>query len=204
MIKKYSRQQGFSLVELLIVLTIMGIIFSVAVPFYRKYVAQTELRTVSQELYTELITAHNNAVNGVVPKDVAAGNTDRYYWVVHVHKNGTTWEHETGACTLKTTPPATATEYANQFSFNFCDRHDYTFKAFPANFDISHQYSTASEVNIYFEPISGNVAIYDISGTRLDSTSGSAAIDMVISATDYSALQTTINLNHQGTVRQTN
>ncbi len=192
-----NRERGFSLVELLISITVMAIIFGLTIPFYRKYVAQTELKNVSQDLYLKLVTAHNNAINGVIPKNVSGGPAARYYWVVRVAQASSIWEYETGACPLSSDP--------SQFSFTFCGVQDFEHYSFPARFSLNNQYSgSASEVNIYFEPISGQVKIYDISGLRLDDPADTSnnSIDMTIQSTDYSGLYVKIHVNKQGTISQ--
>ncbi|MDQ3098593.1 MAG: type II secretion system GspH family protein [bacterium] len=196
-------ERGFSLIELLIVITIMAIIFGASVPFYRRYVAQTELTNVAQDLYLKLVTAHNNAVNGVVPKD-APTTSQRYYWVVNMHDAGTSWEYDTGACALVTDPAAPG--YAEQFGFNFCNPYDYEHFVFPARFIVSHDYSLSySEANVYFEPITGMVRIYSIDGLdRLDDPTDLTknAINIRVASKDYPQLAVTFHVNHQGTITQ--
>ncbi len=199
-----KRERGFSLIELLIVITLMSIIFGVTVPFYRRYVAQTALRNVSQDLYLKLVTAHNNAINGVLPKTASAAN-QRYWWVVTTVNASGLWQYETGACPLQSIPPATQTQYDNQFSFSWCSTEEYKLFKFPTSFVVSHQYSaTNSAVAIYFEPISGQVRVYDLAGARLDNPADmtSNVIDIVISSADYPSLQVRFHVNRQGTISQ--
>jgi prepilin-type N-terminal cleavage/methylation domain-containing protein len=198
-----KHERGFSLIELLIVITLMAIIFGISVPFYRRYVAQTELKNVSQDLYLKLVTAHNNAVNGVVPKSVVSGS-QRYWWVIHIHQSGYTWEYETGACPL--IADTAAPGYASQFGFTFCGTQDYTYHTFPSRFDITHEYvGSYNEANIYFEPITGKVSVYSIDGSqRLDDTIDltKSAINIKITSIDYPQLSITFHVNHQGTISQ--
>jgi type IV fimbrial biogenesis protein FimT len=63
MLRKFQRQeQGWSLTELLIVLTIMGIIAAMAGPGYQTAVARVQARSVTAEIASELRLARQLAM----------------------------------------------------------------------------------------------------------------------------------------------
>lgn len=58
---------GFTLVELMVTISIMAIIASVALPSYQNMIENTELRTASQAFYGSLVLARSEAVKNNQP-----------------------------------------------------------------------------------------------------------------------------------------
>lgn len=69
--KKFN---GFTLVELLIVLAIAGILFTVALPGMRGYVSNTASNSLSSKILIEIMYARNHAIsNTVIVKMIPTG-----------------------------------------------------------------------------------------------------------------------------------
>lgn len=57
-----SRQQGFTLIEVLIVVAIMGVLLTIAVPSFRSFMANQRVKTASFEFYAALSFARSEAI----------------------------------------------------------------------------------------------------------------------------------------------
>ncbi len=56
------RQRGFTLLELMMVVAIFGIITMMAVPAFQQMIESERVRTISQDLYSDLVLARSEAI----------------------------------------------------------------------------------------------------------------------------------------------
>ncbi|SFZ77200.1 GspH/FimT family pseudopilin [Chitinimonas taiwanensis] len=96
------RQQGLTLIELMIVIALLGVVMAIAAPNYQEFVRNSRLATASDELLTNMMLAKTEAIkrNGVVivcnssdptaaaPSCVADNPNWKTGWIVFVSKDG--------------------------------------------------------------------------------------------------------------------
>lgn len=63
MFKKTNRQRGFTLLEVLLVLGILGIMTGLAIPFYQSFMIASELDNVTQEISQALRNTQSQAMS---------------------------------------------------------------------------------------------------------------------------------------------
>lgn len=88
----HSKQSGFTIIELMIVVAMAGILLAVAVPSFQTTLKDSRIRTSATDVYLSLVMARSEAIKRNANITVDAGSTD---W-----SNG--WDIKTGATILKT------------------------------------------------------------------------------------------------------
>ena len=98
------RQKGFTLIELMIVIVIIGVLAAIAMPQYNKYVARTQVAEAftmlgsvkkaltlyyqeNGEFAQDANLNHRHNALGILPRNLWAHNTD-YIWRLVVYTSG--------------------------------------------------------------------------------------------------------------------
>ena len=64
------RPAGFSLIELMVVLAILGILMAIAVPNFSEWIAGQRVRDTASDIHTSLMRARNEAISRSLPTSV--------------------------------------------------------------------------------------------------------------------------------------
>lgn len=64
---KTSAQQGFTLIELMIVIAIIGVLAAIALPMYQDYVVKAQVQRVHYELSSTRTVIDSLLANGILP-----------------------------------------------------------------------------------------------------------------------------------------
>jgi type IV fimbrial biogenesis protein FimT len=112
----YRREDGFTMIELMVTIAVAAILVGIAVPSFQNYIQNTRSRTLASDLSSALSLARAEAVTraeqvNVCPSDdgAACGGTWADGWVVIVNASGEllrTYPEPRGAVTITQTPAA--------------------------------------------------------------------------------------------------
>jgi len=118
---KKAVQQGFTLIELMIVLAIVGILASIAIPLYQEHIARAKVTEALQLLsaartsVSEYAVTHNKMPDS---KDAAGLSDSKSTYVAAIdYAKGTDASHATLVVTLTAAVGPGIHDKANQFSF---------------------------------------------------------------------------------------
>ncbi len=78
--KQHQKQSGFSLIELIIVVVLLGILASFAVPSYREFVQNSQIKTAAEGIAAGFQIARGEAVsrNASVQLELVAGSSSAW------------------------------------------------------------------------------------------------------------------------------
>jgi prepilin-type N-terminal cleavage/methylation domain-containing protein len=187
------KERGYSLIELIIVISIVVTIAAVSLPAYKQFTIPQALKNVSQQLKSDLRIVHNNAQNGV--KNLG-GN--RVSWVLRVI--GGQSYYEISGC-------------AKTELFSACKNssHNYqrkeigkTFRIYPCTLPCTN-YTAISGASLYFMPVDGTIEIYNNVDTILPDVTGNmpmalTTISFLIRSTEDTNKSSIITINSEGSI----
>ncbi|MFZ5557665.1 MAG: GspH/FimT family pseudopilin [Pseudomonadota bacterium] len=87
------RERGFNLIELMIAVTLLGILIMLGLPEYREWIQNTQIRTSSESVLNGLQLARTEAVRRNTPVSFTVSGSD---WTVTVPGSGETVQARSG------------------------------------------------------------------------------------------------------------
>jgi prepilin-type N-terminal cleavage/methylation domain-containing protein len=144
-------EKGFTLIEILVAITIMMIIFALSIPAYNNYASSQAIKTTAIKLKNDIRVTQNKALNGIKNNSVDPAQL-RAPWVVLLTGDGTFYdtfscpEGQTVSYCRVPTFNAVRTKLGNNLEIKLCTSPGCT--------------TTYTGVLMFFAPIDGTVQFY--------------------------------------------
>jgi prepilin-type N-terminal cleavage/methylation domain-containing protein len=172
-------QKGFSIIELLVVISILAVITTVSLPAIRQYNSRVDLKNTSQLVRDDLRALQNKAINGEIAPENATSKT-RSYWALRIDNSADNY-YETAPCTT--------------FDFAACtSSQEYKKIKLPDKFHLTHQITGKTKIVMFFSPIDGKMVAYDATPTLITNP----IITLQLSSDEYNNKDFVIKINSQG------
>ena len=94
-IYKMNNQRGFSLIELIIVVAILGIMGTIAASTFQSYVNNSNLRTAARDMASDMANTKQRAVSEGLTYRITISTGGNSYTITRVNADGTTTDMAT-------------------------------------------------------------------------------------------------------------
>jgi prepilin-type N-terminal cleavage/methylation domain-containing protein len=141
-------ERGFTIIELLVTITIMILIVSMSIPAFRQFTSSQNLKSIAQDLKNDARSLHNKALNGI-----KNSNNERVAWILRISNDAS--YYETFGC-----PAANTLGSCKDYLHNYVRTDVNTAFKFYACDHPCTNLSTYSGATFYYEPIDGTVTYY--------------------------------------------
>lgn len=102
-----ARPLGFTIIELLIAVAILGILSMLAAPSFREFIIASQVRSAASELYGSALLARSEAIKRNAAIDVVPSASGwEGGWTVKVSASGTVLENHEALANVTVTPSA--------------------------------------------------------------------------------------------------
>jgi len=88
--KKTDNRRGFSLIELIIVIAVLGIVATIAAYAFQGYVNNTNLRTAARDMASDIANTKQKAVSEGLTYRITISTGGNSYTITRVNADGTT------------------------------------------------------------------------------------------------------------------
>lgn len=199
------KQSGFTLIELIIVISIMVVVFAVGLPLYSSYTSARAFDALVEETRSQARFVYTNSVQGVLALDKVSSdnsgsppadrdpNSDRVAWFMMIDKG--LEQYAVGACLPNVRPN----------SINTCiNDRDYRLKNISETVNINFTVPVSPSyggnvVYVAFTPITGQATVWGNSGANPLVTDRD--FDIILTSKSDATNSATIKINAQGGIR---
>lgn len=98
---KVTTTRGFSLVEVLVVIAILAIVLTIAVPNFNKYIHNTNLKTAGRDLAGDILNIKQTAAAQGVHYKIIFNKDANNYRIIKGGPNGTSGEYDETTAIIK-------------------------------------------------------------------------------------------------------